>query len=1184
MFLWSTLLYNYNLCDEITNQLKTTTKQMMKNKKPFRGRIWSGMAVGLLLSALPFYGSFAQVTIKMPNTTLGTAIKKIQAQKKYQFFYDDNLSRLPVNALNVKDASIETVLHQLLNGKNVAYTIVDNVVYLKKQSPQQPKKSSNKEKNKISGRVLDENNEPLIGVTITQKGTNNRAVTDFDGNYTIVTDDNDAVLQFSYLGYKTKELTAGTSHSVNTVMSVDAKAIDEVVVTALGIKREKKMLGYAVQDIKSDVLNTTGDPSVTGALEGKVAGLQMNTSSTGLAGSTKITIRGNSSLTDNNQPLWIVDGVPFTDDQTSEASAYGGYDRGGTSLDINPEDIESISVLKGPNAAALYGSRAGNGVILVTTKKGSRKDGFGIVYNGSFTWSQVSQTIDMQKRYGQGSQGKPVYVTNEQEQRMLAGELAFGSVLDGHNEPSWLGTPIPYRYDGDKLKDYFRTGFSHFHTVALGNATEKSHYRLSIGFNGNNGLFQDETLQKLNVDLNTGTVVNKYLSLDGKISLSRMKAENRPMTGLGGEVAQLLLIPGNVRLSDLQHYTTETRLHQNWFGPNQQYSNPYYVRHQYQNSDERWRAFGYYAANLNLADWLKFSAKYAFDYYRTRLQSSNLSLGDQAISSKIQHWSEKVTTDDMQRGEENHFEHNISFMLLGDRQLAETFRLGYNLGSNIMYLQHEVLNAGVENMLSKDNWIFNTGARLNSANNNGYQRAMYSAFGSLQLSYNEYLSLDLTARNDWSSTLPVKHNSFFYPSASLSYVFSDFMRSIKQPLPTWITFAKMRLSAAQVGKDPLPYSLYNVRKFAFRNGVREPIAQTIKMNSNLKPEIKSSIEAGLDMKFFQNRLGFDFTYYWSSTKNQAMLVDASSPWSQQWVNAGKIVNKGVELMVYATPVKTSDFVFDLNVNLAHNKSTVESLADGVNRIYFAGDPNMPVKVGAVVGGRLGDIYANNMIKRDGQGRVVVDKNGLPQPETGNGNMEEYLLQHPIGNIQPDLLMSVTPSFNFKGILLSAMFDMKFGGSIVSVSEGMATSVGTSARTEYRGEYKELNGKSDYYMVVPGVKEDGSENDIPVSAQSYYSTVGLFKSQKGYAEEFVHDASYIKLKELAIGYQLPKTLLKHTPLTQCKLSFVARNLCFLMKHTPGNPDGGYDTTMFSQALDFMAVPYTRTFGFSVNLGF
>ena len=303
-----------------------------------------------------------------------------------------------------------------------------------------------------------------------------------------------------------------------------------------------------------------------------------------------------------------------------------------------------------------------------------------------------------------------------------------------------------------------------FHTVALGNTTEKSHFRVSVGFNGNNGLFKDETLDKLTTDLNAGTVINDYLSFDGKISLSHMKAKNRPYTGLNGEVAQLLLIPGNVRLSDLaNNYTSADRLHQNWFGPDQQYSNPYYVRHRFQNSDERWRAFGYYSANLNLTDWLKFNAKYSFDYYRTRIQTSDLGLGDQAISTPDQSWQEALTNDNMQRGEENHFEQNIQFLLMGDNQLTPKLRLGYTVGANIMYLNYELLSVGVQDMLDKDNWIFNTGYRLVSADNDGHERAMYSVFGSAQLAYDEYLSLDITARNDWSSTLAKGSNSYFYP-------------------------------------------------------------------------------------------------------------------------------------------------------------------------------------------------------------------------------------------------------------------------------------------------------------------------------------------------------------------------------------------------------------------------------------
>lgn len=1158
----------------------------MKSNKHLLKETMLKAAFGALIAMAPIGESKAQVTLKTPNTTLEVVIKKIQKQMNLRFFYDDSLAKVMVNNIDVKDEKVQNVLNQLLKGKGISFKVEDNVVYLRKENAPVAKEKATDSKRKITGKVLDEAQQPMIGVTVAVKGSTTRAVTDIDGNYQLQTSETAPVLQFSYLGYKTKEVKASGKDAITTTMDVDSKALDEVVVTALGIKRDKKMLGYSVQDIKSDALNTTGDPSVVGALSGKVAGLQMNTASTGLGGSTKITIRGNSSLTDNNQPLWIVDGVPFSDNNTSNASAYGGYDRGGTSLDINPDDIESISVLKGPNAAALYGSRAGNGVILVTTKKGANKSGFGVSYNGNFTWSSVSQAIKMQNRFGQGSNGAVNYKRNASgDIEGLNGELSFGPELDGHEEYNWYGTKSPYQYTGDKLRDYFKTGFSQFHTVALGNNNEKGHYRLSIGYNDNKGLFKNETLDKLSIDLNAGTVVNKYLSLDGKISLSHMKACNRPLLGLNGEVAQLLLIPGNVSLRSLEeNQSSETQIHRNWFGPNQHYSNPYYVRHRYKNSDERWRAFGYYGANINLLDNLKLNAKYSFDYYRTRLQTSDLSLADQAISTGTSTWQEKITTDGMQRGEENHFEHNIQMLLLGNNQLTPKLRVDYSLGGNVMYQKYELFQGGVQNMLNKDVWVYNTGGKLVSGGDNGFNRAMYSVFASAQLAYSEYLSLDLTARNDWSSTLPKGQNSFFYPSASISFMFSDFMKSIDKPLPSWVTFAKIRTSLAQVGKDPSPYNLYNTRKFEFESGIRKPVVNTIKMNDMLKPEIKTSYELGLDMKFLNNRLGFDFTYYYSVTRNQSMLVDAAAPWSQQWVNAGKILNRGVEMMVYTTPIQTKDLTFNLNMNFAHNRSIVKELAPGVQRIYFNGDNNMPVRVGAVVGGKLGDIYANNLMKRNDAGQVIVNAQGFPQPATGNGNLEQYLLSNPIGNIQPDLLMSVTPSLTFKGISLTAMFDMRFGGSIMSVSEGMATSVGTSERTLNRGEYKEISGVKDYYMVVPGVKEDGSINDIPVSAQAFYSTIGIYKSQKGYAEEFIHSASYIKLKELSLGYSFPQRMLKKTPFTALKLSFVARNLCFLMKHTPGNPDGGYDTTMFSQALDFAAVPYTRTFGFSINVGF
>lgn len=535
--------------------------------------------VFLGLSAAPFQLVSAQFNLSLANPSLGSVIKEIQAQSDYQFFYDDKLASVQLESLNMNDSSLQEVLSKALSGKNISYKIDDKVVYLSMDNST-VKKSPAQETTKktITGRIIDATGEPLIGVTIMEKGTTNGSITDYDGNYSLSVPGN-AVLQFSYIGYKSIEMKVEGKEVIDLTMHEDTEVLDEVVVTALGIKREKKMLGYAVQELKSDELNKTGDPSVTSALQGKVAGLQMNTSATGLGGSTKITIRGNSSLSDNNQPLWIVDGVPFSDNNTSDASFYGGVDRGGSAMDINPDDIESISVLKGPNAAALYGSRAGNGVILVTTKKGSKKDGFGIRYTGNFTWSSVAETLEQQERYGQGQIGANGGASYTKE---TSG--SWGPVLDGSPFEAWNGETYAYSKYGNKLKDYFDTGFSQNHNVSISNGTETSHFRASFGASDNKGVFPNEKLSRINIDLNAGTELNKWMSIDGKISLSRTKAEDRPEYGTYGAINQLMGIPHNVRLDDLKQYSTEDAVHVNWYGPSAEIRNPYYVLHQRHNS------------------------------------------------------------------------------------------------------------------------------------------------------------------------------------------------------------------------------------------------------------------------------------------------------------------------------------------------------------------------------------------------------------------------------------------------------------------------------------------------------------------------------------------------------------------------------------------------------------------------
>lgn len=1000
----------------------------------------------------------------------------------------------------------------------------------------------------VSGTVKDKNGEPLIGVSVVEKGTTNGMITDLDGNFSLSVSSPEAVLEFSYVGYNPVSVKVGDRTLFAIEMGESTQNLDEVVVTALGIKREKKMLGYAVQDIKADKLNTTGDPSVIGALSGKVAGLQMNTAGTGLSGSTKITLRGNSSLTDNNQPLWVVDGVPFSDNSSSDASLFGGVDRGGSAVDINPEDIESISVLKGPNAAALYGSRAGNGVILITTKRGVKEKGFGVTYSGNFTWTSVASSLEQQTTYGQGKGG--VFDPNVFE--------SFGAPFDGHTYTGWLGQTLQYKDYGNKFDQYFNTGFTQTHNVAIGKAEENYNYRASFGSTESQGLFDGEGLSKINIDLKAGMKMNKYLSMDSKISLSRTKATDRPQYGKGGEVYQLLYIPRNIPLNDLKTFRSDTQRHIYYVNPTLQELNPYYINYQYSNMDERWRAFGYYSVKIDFTPWLYATGKYSFDYYDTSIEEQNRTNGidDQSKES-------------YKSMEQRYYEHNIEGMILGHNTFAERFRLGYSLGGNIMYQRTSGLTGYSENMAKEGIWYHNSALGKNTAEQTFTERETRSIFGTLQFAWDEWIALDLTARNDWSSTLPKNNCSYFYPSANLSWVFSDMMRRYDMGLPSWITFGKLRLSAAQVGKDTDPYVLYNY--LTYTQGVNGPEISypKIKANPDLKPEISSAYEAGLDMKFFNNRLGFDFTYYRSLTKNQIMTVPMAGEFSSKYINAGEILNEGVELMLYTTPVKTKDFEFNLDMSLAHNNTTVVKLHDDAKYISFNfKDENMLVDVGAEEGGRLGNIYANTFYARNENGDLIL-RNGMPMIKS-NSSAERKC----IGNIQPDLLMSITPSFSYKGFFLSAMLDMRFGGDIVSVSEAIATRYGTAKRTEYRPAAG---------IILDGIDEaTGLKNTVAVPAEDYYRSIG---GDNAPAEEYVYDASYIKFKELSIGYSFPSKWLQKIHISNLRLAFVGRNLCYLLKHTPGtSPEGGYDTTMFSQAIDYTAVPYTRTFGFSINVGF
>lgn len=1130
--------------------------------------------IAFFIIATPAMG---QISISMKNTTIGKVVESIKNQSSYNFFFEDIISEMQVESIHLTNASIDDAMKALLKDRNIGFVIDENkIVYLSQLSQPKTTRNASESKRMVSGVVNDEKSEPLIGVSIIVKGTSVGTTTDNAGNYRLEVPSDNAQLEFSYIGYHLQTVTVANRSVLNVTLREDTQMIDEVVVTALGIKREKKLLGYAIQELKGEEMNRTANSSVVGALQGKVAGVQMNISPTGLNGSTKITIRGNSSLTDNNQPLWIVDGIPFGDASNSNVSVYGGIDRGGTSVDINPEDIESVSILKGPNAAALYGSRAGNGVILITTKKGVADKGFGINYNSTVIWTKVAETLEMQTKYGQGEKGlysKSVF--------------SYGKELDGSMMPAWWknnnGATIPYSYQGNKLEDYFNTGFSQNHNISIGNVSDNGHYRTSFGYLNNQGLFDDEQLERFNIDLNSGRKITAFLSMDSKISLSKTTAKNRPYIGLYGEMYQLLYIPQNISLKDLKEHSTvevdhpqsgETyQIHDNWLGPDQDYRNPYWMRRQRTNMDERWRMFGYHSMKIDFNDWLWAVGKVSIDYYRTKVEET-----DKGLGLNIENI---ILNDVFSKSEQNFYEMNAEFMIHGNNQVHEKIRIDYGIGGNSMYYRDESLSAVAQNMNHKDVWFINSaGQQVYSgngipvfANQALQQKKVNSLYASFQMVYDDFVSLDITGRNDWSSTLPAPY-VYFYPSFNMSFIGTEFINKMGGVIPSWLTYGKIRGSFAKAGKDTQPYSLktYNTYTQSF-TGPQYNRTKTY-ISSDFKPEMNTSYEAGIELKLLKNKLGIELTAYKSVTDNQIMLIPTTtaSTFDNWRINAGSVRNQGLEFAMYAAIVESKNFNFSIDVNVAHNNTIVDELHADKKYVDFGVD-NFFVTVGAVEGGRLGDIYAARIYKRDASGNVIINKyTGLPQTEGRTSFDNKYIL----GNIQPDVLMSVAPRFTlFKDISISSLFDMKFGGNIVSVTEAIATHYGTALRTIDRNEE----------YVIPGVYADGTPNTKAVTKEMYYRYIGDTGKNNGMPESFVYDASYVKFRELAIAYSLNRKLLKSTPFSMLKLSFVARDLCFLMKHTPGtSPEGGFDTSMYSQAFDYLSTPNTSTFGFSVNAVF
>lgn len=991
----------------------------------------------------------------------------------------------------------------------------------------------------ITGTVKDVNGESIIGANVSVEGTTIGTITNIDGAFKLEVPEN-GKLTVSFIGYEKQTVNINKKQTFTITLKEDSEMLSEVVVTALGIKREKKALGYAMQEVKTDVFSENRSTNVSNLLQGKVAGVQISQSGSGVGGPTRIVLRGLNSLSGNNTPLWVVDGLPVLDNSNSNTQF--SYSSG--AADINPDDIESVSVLKGANAAALYGSRAQNGAIVITTKKG--KEGkLQLEYNGYVSMSKAYDSYEFQDVYGQGTNG----------QYTVEATGSWGPKMTGQIIPHWRnefygdGSYKEYAMlpQKDIIDDFFRTALNYTNSVSATGGNDKINARFSFTDTRNQGILPNESMNKQNYNLNV-EMKSKYLTIGGKVSYFREKVKNRPETFYTSTWSHLIRMPRNIRLQDLQNPIGLDGYVVNWHGDDSEYRNPYgFIENGNGNELNRDRFQGQISVVGNITEWLKITGRIGLDRISDNTETYAVHY------SKSENPKDLITITNTASEELN-----ADLMLNFDKRFKD-FSLTANVGIATNYNKFKSL-AGESGKAIIPNFPALSNGESKLAIQDFSSKRINSILGNATLGYKGYAFLDVTARNDWSSTLPSSNWSYFYPSVSLSGVLSDIFELPKD------YFLKVRGSIAQVGNDTAPYALYNVYTLsALGNNTIGSSSNTYPL-ADLKPEKTVSWELGVDYRMFGNRLGVDFTYYKSTTTDQilSMTVPTSSGYTSKKINAGKMESKGVELMVTGTPIQTKDWRWDVTLNWGKNTTRNVELDQKNKRYVFPLTTN--VRVGKVVideGGKFGDIVST-AYKKNADGRILVGDNGLPLIDTKSEKV--------IGNMMPDWTGSFGTTLAWKNIVFSALIDVRYGGQFLSMTDAYATGAGNSKRT--------LNGRDG--MVVNGIVEStGLENTKQVTAQEYYATIaGTYPV----GEEFLHDATYVKLRELSIGYTLPKMWFKNTPINNVKVSVVGRDLFNIYKAAPVNAEFAQNSQDVFQAFELAALPSTRTIGFSLNVKF
>lgn len=1019
------------------------------------------------------------------------------------------------------------------------------------------------QKGKVTG-IVEDAVGPVAGASVVIKGTTNGNITDMDGKFTLDGLKNGDIIQITFIGYVTQEIKYTGQPSLNVKLVEDTQKIDEVVVTALGIKRQSRSLGYSTTQVQGEDFTLARDPNLGNALTGKVAGVSVSGNATGTGGSSRVIIRGNASLTGNNMPLYVVDGVPFSNQNLGSAGTWGGIDMGDGLNNINPDDIESIQVLKGAAASALYGYRGGNGAILITTKSGKKGKPVSIEFNNNLTFNTIYDYRDYQKEFGQGTYGsRPADVNSAKNSE----QSSWGAALDGGNAVNFLGNTYDYSYI-DNWKNFYRTGINESASVAISGASDKITYRFGVSNVYEKSILPNASNQQQGINMNTtyDILSNLHLMVNANYIFEKTNGRSNLADGNGNTNASLIHRGNSFDIRWLERGSADS----DWGtaadgtellgGDNVYFNNPYWLQYRKTNDMNKNRLTGSMTLKYDITDWLNVQGSVQRDGFNMDFKQVQ-PMGAAADPAGF-----------MVEYSKSFSEMNLNYLIAFNKEFGD-WSVAATLGGNrqrTITKQYTPTDGGRPFIVDGLWSVNNLGDKRASKFYSEYR--VNSVYATADLGWKNQLFLNLTGRNDWFSTLSPENNSYFYPSATLSWVFTDTFK-----MPEWFTFGKIRGSYASASNGTDPYKnllLYKLREYTV-NG-----QNTITQNNNdqypnpaLKPVRISEYEVGLNLAFLDNRLSFDMAYYTKKTTDDIAVVSTSgtSGYGSKIMNVGEIRNSGFEFMVNVVPVHTKDFEWNTTLNLAYNDSKVLYLGEGVERLQIDGATSRSgnVSVQNIVGSSYGELIGYKYKRYEGQ---IVYKDGIPQAADELSSL---------GNGVYNLTGGWSNSFKYKNFSLAFLLDFKVGAKIFSGTNYSLYGEGLHKNTLIGRTADNPKGE----IIGAGVMQDANGNYVPnnvkVDAQTYYSGI----ANNNIAEEFVYNANFLKLRELSLGYEFPQALLTKLKVVKgLNISLVGRNLWTIIKHTDNiDPESAYNNTN-GQGLELNGYPATKSIGFNVNVKF